>query len=304
MLLINLLVLIISVLLGVAFLTLFERKVLGYVHNRKGPNKLFVKGFTQPFSDALKLLSKEVLIFYMKDYIYFFSSMFMFLFSMMLWLVYPWLMNNFSYSILVMILFLSFNVYPVIFIAWSSNNNYSMLSSLRVVAQMISFEIMLFILIFVFILLIESFSLNLLFKFQDLVFAVVLLPIYLIVFISMLIELNRTPFDLIEGESELVSGFNIEFSGGLFTLIFLAEYSSIMFMGVFLTILFYGVMPQSFIFVLIYMIHVYLIILVRGVLPRIRYDQMMYMCWTDFLIISLTYMFYIWVIKEGLLLMS
>nr|YP_010154750.1 NADH dehydrogenase subunit 1 [Thyreus decorus]QQX27985.1 NADH dehydrogenase subunit 1 [Thyreus decorus] len=294
----NLLMLLILILIGIAFLTLFERKILGYIQNRKGPNKLLFKGIFQPFSDAMKLLSKEILFFNSDYLIYISSPMIMFFLSMLLWLIYPWMVNNFNNTILFILLILSMNVYPIMFIGWSSNNNYSMLGTMRIIAQMISFEISLFIMFFIIMMLIENYNISQLFKFEKIWFLLLIFPIYLILFINLLIELNRTPFDLIEGESELVSGFNVEYMSSLFTFIFLAEYGSILFTSFILTIMFFNFNVNSLFFMVFYMFHIYLIMMIRSVLPRIRYDQMMNMCWTDFLILSLTYMYYIYLMKE------
>nr|ALO64600.1 NADH dehydrogenase subunit 1 [Nomada ruficornis] len=297
--LLNFLFLILMILISVAFLTLLERKILSYIHNRKGPNKVGFKGLLQPFSDAFKLLSKEIMMIFIYKFMYLINPMLMFFFSMILWLIYPWLMNMLNYSMIFMILILGLSIYPIMFIGWSSNNNYSMLGALRSIVQMISFEISLFLMMFIIMLLIENYSFYELINFQlNIKFIFLIFPIYLMFLISMLIELNRTPFDLIEGESELVSGFNVEYYSSLFTLIFLAEYSSIMFMSMILIFMFMGFNFWSMKFILFYMFQLINLLWIRSILPRIRYDKLMYMCWTDFLIITLIYLLNIYFLKE------
>nr|ALO64718.1 NADH dehydrogenase subunit 1 [Nomada goodeniana] len=297
--LLNFLFLILMILISIAFLTLLERKVLSYIHNRKGPNKVGFKGLFQPFSDAFKLLTKEMMMIFIYKFMYIINPMLMFSLSMILWLIYPWLMNMFNFSMIFMILILGLSVYPIMFIGWSSNNNYSMLGALRSIVQMISFEISLFLMMFIIMLLIENYSFYELNNFQlNIKFMFLITPIYFMFLISMLIELNRTPFDLIEGESELVSGFNIEYYSSLFTLIFLAEYSSIIFMSMILIFMFLGFNYWSMKFILSFMIQLMMLLWIRSILPRIRYDKLMYMCWTDFLIITLTYLINIYLMKE------
>nr|ALO64874.1 NADH dehydrogenase subunit 1 [Lasioglossum lativentre] len=297
-----LIILLVMMMIGMAFLTLFERKVLGYIQNRKGPNKVMFLGLFQPFSDVVKLLNKEM---FFLDKINFNYYMFMpvmsLMLSMLLWLVYPFYINIYimNLGMIFMLGIMGVGVYPVMLGGWASNSNYSMLGSIRSVAQSISYEVSLFLIIFNLILLIESFSLLSFFKFQmNIKFLLMVYPIYLMFMISMLIELNRTPFDLVEGESELVSGFNTEYFSGLFALIFMSEYLNIIFMSVLVTIMFLGfsLMSLKFIFTIIF--HIFFIVWIRGVLPRIRYDELMYLCWKKFLSLSLMYIMFILGVKE------
>nr|YP_010154776.1 NADH dehydrogenase subunit 1 [Amegilla calceifera]QQX28011.1 NADH dehydrogenase subunit 1 [Amegilla calceifera] len=302
----NLIVMMLSVLISVAFLTLLERKILGYIQMRKGPNKASIMGLLQPIADAIKLISKEWSFLYVNKILFMFSPLLMITLSMLMWFLYPWsnnyLLNN---SFMLLIALLGLNVYPVMLIGWVSNNNYAMLGSIRSIAQMISFEISLFLMFFILMMLTESYSLKDLYKSQySFKFVMLILPVYLFFFTSMLIELNRTPFDLIEGESELVSGFNVEYYSSFFTLIFLAEYSSIIFMSYIMSVMFFGMKINSLQFVILLMFHMMLIIWMRGVLPRIRYDKLMMMCWTDFLMITMMYNLYIYLIKEIMMNMN
>nr|BDH21148.1 NADH dehydrogenase subunit 1 [Bombus schrencki]BDH21161.1 NADH dehydrogenase subunit 1 [Bombus schrencki] len=295
---------ILLILISVAFLTLFERKMLSYMQLRKGPNKLGIKGLLQPISDALKLLTKEFFFLNFSN-IYLFSPMIMFFLSLMLWFIYPW-MNQFFYidnSIIYLMLILSLMVYPIMFIGWVSFCNYSILGSLRTISQMISFEILLFLMFFMLMMMIESYCIyNFNYLQMNMKFSILLYPLYLIFLISLLIDLNRIPFDLIESESELVSGFNIEYFSSMFVLIFLSEYMNVMFMSMLLTIMFYGLMNWSIYFILIYLFHMILLIMIRGVLPRIRYDKLMMMCWTEMLVLILMYLFFIYLFKEMVLM--
>nr|ALO64335.1 NADH dehydrogenase subunit 1 [Andrena chrysosceles] len=299
--LIHLIGLILLMLIGMAFLTLFERKVLGYIQNRKGPNKVGVVGLLQPFSDVIKLLNKEFFfIDKMNLYLYYFSVVLILLLSMMVWLIYPFFLNIYSMKVGILFLLsvLSMGVYPIMIGGWASNSNYSMLGAIRSVSQSVSYEVSLFLTMFSVILLIESYSLLDLFKFQYYIkFILILVPIYLMFLISLLIELNRTPFDLVEGESELVSGFNTEYFGGSFALIFMAEYLSIIFMSFLISLMFMIFHLFSMKFLIVWLYHIFFIVWIRGVLPRMRYDELMYMCWKKFLSYALIYLMFIFGLK-------
>nr|ALO64463.1 NADH dehydrogenase subunit 1 [Hylaeus confusus] len=298
----------IMMLMSVAFLTLFERKILGYIQDRKGPNKLSIIGLLQPFSDVIKLLNKEFyLIEKINTYYYLFMPMLILILSMFIWVIIPFYINLYSlkFGMMLMLSIMCLGVYPLMLMGWASNSNYSMLGAIRAIAQSVSYEVSLFLMLFSLILLIEGFSLDLFFLYQlNLYFCIFLFPLYLMFLVSMLIELNRTPFDLVEGESELVSGFNTEYYSGEFALIFMAEYLSIIFMSNLITLVFFGVYFFTFKFILIYMFHVFFVIWIRGVLPRIRYDNLMFMCWKKFLSLSLIYLMFIFGAKELFMMLS
>nr|YP_010585938.1 NADH dehydrogenase subunit 1 [Maesaipsyche stengeli]UZZ43661.1 NADH dehydrogenase subunit 1 [Maesaipsyche stengeli] len=286
------LVMLIGVLISVAFLTLLERKVLGYIQFRKGPNKLGIVGLLQPFSDAIKLFSKE---FFTPEYsnylIYLFSPIFSLFVSLLVWLVMPYMFGNIYFYLGFIFIFccLSMGVYLIMMSGWSSNSNYSMIGGMRAIAQTISYEVSLIIMMLSVIILIGDYNLMNLVNYQNMVwFIVFMMPISLIFFSSLLAECNRTPFDFAEGESELVSGFNIEYGGSEFALVFLSEYSSILFMSTLFSMMFLGGNVDSFMFYIKVMLLSFMFIWVRGTLPRYRYDKLMYLTWKVYLTVSLS----------------
>nr|QRV62672.1 NADH dehydrogenase subunit 1 [Zaitzevhydrus formaster ulanulana] len=288
------LLLVICVLIGVAFLTLLERKVLGYIQIRKGPNKVGFMGIPQPFSDAIKLFSKEQTFPLLSNYLMYYYSPVMSLFlSLLMWVSMPYLMGLFMFN-LSMLFFLcvtSLGVYTVMIAGWSSNSSYSLLGGMRAVAQTISYEVSLSLIFMSFMIMIGSFSLMDFFKYQSYIWMIFLfLPLSMIWFVSSLAETNRTPFDFAEGESELVSGFNVEYSSGGFALIFLSEYSSILFMSMLFSVIFLGSNLYSLIFYFELVFISFMFIWVRGTLPRFRYDKLMYLAWKSFLPVSLNYL--------------
>nr|YP_010471463.1 NADH dehydrogenase subunit 1 [Brillia bifasciata]UVG40802.1 NADH dehydrogenase subunit 1 [Brillia bifasciata] len=292
--LINSLILIICVMVGVAFLTLLERKVLGYIQIRKGPNKLGLFGIPQPFSDAIKLFTKEQTNPIMSNYlIYYFSPIFSLFLSLFIWLCMPYFIKLFSFNLGVMFFLCctSMGVYSVMVAGWSSNSNYALLGGLRAVAQTISYEVSLVLIFLSLILLVGSFNFLYFYFYQlNLWFIFMCFPLGIVWMASSLAETNRTPFDFAEGESELVSGFNVEYSAGGFALIFLAEYASILFMSMLFAVLFLGSNLFSFIFFLKLTFISFLFIWVRGTLPRFRYDKLMFLAWKSFLPFSLNFL--------------
>nr|YP_010947409.1 NADH dehydrogenase subunit 1 [Oberthueria caeca]WGO62438.1 NADH dehydrogenase subunit 1 [Oberthueria caeca] len=291
---IGILILIIGVLVGVAFLTLLERKVLGYIQIRKGPNKVGLMGILQPFSDAVKLFTKEQTYPSFSNYlIYYFSPVISFILSLFIWLLVPYFFNMVMFNLGILFFFCctSLGVYSIMIAGWSSNSNYSLLGGLRAVAQTISYEVSLALIFMSSVLLIMDFNLMNFFYYQKYVwFLMIMFPLCLCWFSSMLAETNRTPFDFAEGESELVSGFNIEYSSGGFALIFLAEYSSILFMSLLYVIVYLGGYELNFFFYFKLVMISFLFIWVRGTLPRYRYDKLMYLAWKIYLPISLNFM--------------
>nr|UYC28604.1 NADH dehydrogenase subunit 1 [Pieris rapae] len=290
----GLLILFIGVLVGVAFLTLLERKVLGYVQIRKGPNKIGFMGILQPFSDGIKLFSKEQTYLNYSNYLYYYySPVIGFFLSLIIWMLIPYYFNIIMFNLGVLFFFCctSVGVYILLMAGWSSNSNYSMLGGLRAVAQTISYEVSLALIFGSSLILIMDFNMLSLKIFQENIwFLFLMFPLSLCMFSSMLAETNRTPFDFAEGESELVSGFNVEYSSGGFALIFLAEYSSILFMSMMFVLLYMGGYSLNLGFYLKLSFISFLFIWVRGTLPRYRYDKLMYLCWKVYLPISLNMM--------------
>nr|YP_009642771.1 NADH dehydrogenase subunit 1 [Aiolocaria hexaspilota]QCO91578.1 NADH dehydrogenase subunit 1 [Aiolocaria hexaspilota]UXW88377.1 NADH dehydrogenase subunit 1 [Aiolocaria hexaspilota] len=287
------LVLIIGVLVSVAFLTLMERKILGYIQIRKGPNKVGFMGILQPFSDAIKLFSKEQVYPYMANFLIFLISPVLNLFlALILWMSMPFYcyLLKFNFSVLYFFCVSSLGVYTIMMSGWASNSNYSLLGSLRSVAQTISYEVSMFMILLSFLLLIMSLNLYDFIYYQKFIWFIFLnLPLSFMWFVTSLAETNRTPFDFAEGESELVSGFNVEYSGVSFAFIFMAEYSNILFMSMISVMIFLGGDFFSWFFFLKLVIFSFVWIWVRGTLPRYRYDKLMNLSWKVFLPVSLNY---------------
>nr|UZC53601.1 NADH dehydrogenase subunit 1 [Artemia sinica] len=284
---------VVMVLVSVAFLTLLERKVLGYIQLRKGPNKVGVAGVLQPFSDGIKLFSKEVSLPLTSNFMpYLVAPVFSLFLSFFLWTLIPFMSYGakFSLSFLLVICAMSVGVYSIMVAGWSSNSKYSLLGSIRAGAQTISYEVSLIIIILSPLMLSKNLDLETyLIKSSYLGWPVYLcLPLSICWFITILAETNRTPFDLAEGESELVSGFNTEYMGVGFALIMLSEYASILFMSFLFSIVFGG---MSF---LMFSLVVYSYLWSRGSYPRYRYDKLMYLCWKSLLPVSLMFLCFYW----------
>nr|YP_010401682.1 NADH dehydrogenase subunit 1 [Symphoromyia crassicornis]UQU69105.1 NADH dehydrogenase subunit 1 [Symphoromyia crassicornis] len=290
------LLLIICVMVGVAFLTLLERKVLGYIQIRKGPNKVGLMGIPQPFCDAIKLFTKEQTYPLLSNYIsYYFSPIFSLFLALLVWMCIPLFIKLYSFNlgVLFFLCCTSLGVYTVMIAGWSSNSNYALLGGLRSVAQTISYEVSLALILLSFIFLIMNYNFISFYYYQKyLWFLIISLPLGLAWFASCLAETNRTPFDFAEGESELVSGFNVEYSSGGFALIFLAEYASILFMSMLFSVIFLGCDIYSLLFFLKLVFISFLFIWARGTLPRFRYDKLMYLAWKSFLPFSLNYLIF------------
>nr|URX53136.1 NADH dehydrogenase subunit 1 [Cryptotermes dudleyi]URX54135.1 NADH dehydrogenase subunit 1 [Cryptotermes sp. 7 AB-2022a]URX54174.1 NADH dehydrogenase subunit 1 [Cryptotermes sp. 7 AB-2022a]URX54226.1 NADH dehydrogenase subunit 1 [Cryptotermes sp. 7 AB-2022a]URX54252.1 NADH dehydrogenase subunit 1 [Cryptotermes sp. 7 AB-2022a] len=290
------LLLIVLVLVGVAFLVLLERSVLGYVHVRKGPNKVGFVGLFQPFSDAVKLFTSEQYFPLVSNYLsYYFSPVFSLFLSLLVWVLVPYFSGfvSFGLGLLFFLCCTSLGVYTVMIAGWSSNSNYSLLGGLRSVAQTISYEVSLALILLSFVFLVGGYDLLNFRYFQFYLWLIFFtFPLSLVWFVSCLAETNRTPFDFAEGESELVSGFNIEYGAGGFALIFLAEYASILFMSLLFCVIFLGCDLNSFSFYIKLSFLSYLFIWVRGTLPRFRYDSLMYLAWKSFLPLSLNFLLF------------
>nr|AAG52648.1 NADH dehydrogenase subunit 1 [Heterodoxus macropus] len=288
-------ILVIMMLLTVAFFTLLERKILGYIHFRKGPNKVLLKGVLQPIVDAMKLITKDDSpIIYSNIFLYYISPMFSFIMSMIIWMILPlqFIIFNWVNSFLILFMLLGMGVYSMFLSGWSSNSKYAYLGSLRAVSQSISYEILMSMLFIALMMTTKGMSIYYILKFDPLVFF--LFPFFIAYLFIGLAELNRSPFDLSEGESELVAGYTVEYGGIMYTMIFLSENIMIMFFCYMGSLFFFYI--NSTMSIIFSMMMIYLVCLIRGILPRIRYDHLMMFCWKIMLplmviFVNLTYFF-------------
>nr|WOR81043.1 NADH dehydrogenase subunit 1 [Anaspides jarmani] len=297
----NYMILMICVLVGVAFLTLLERKILGYIQIRKGPNKVGYNGLLQPLADAVKLFNKEQSSPTMSNFLpYYFSPIMTLFLSLVIWSVMPYELSmiSFSMSILFFLACTSMGVYTIMSAGWASNSKYALLGSLRSAAQTISYEVSLALILLSFVFLVGSFDFFSFSEYQkESWFILIGGPLSWVWFVSCLAETNRTPFDFAEGESELVSGFNVEYSSGGFALIFMGEYSSILFMSMLFALIFMGGVVSSMLFYVKVGLISFVFVWVRGTLPRFRYDKLMSLAWKSFLPVSLNYVMFFMSLK-------
>lgn len=307
----------IPILISVAYLTLLERKILGYSQLRKGPNVVGLYGILQPLADGVKLFTKEIVLpSHINLIIYIISPILTLIMGLIPWFIFPWgglkegVLIEHPYSLLLMLAILSVGIFGVLLSGWSSNSKYAFLGSIRAVAQMISYEVSLSLILMSVIIVTGSLNLSYIYQIQSLTnfLLVSLWPISFIYLISMLAETNRAPFDLSEGESELVSGYNVEYSSMAFALFFLAEYSHIIFSSFIFVILFMGELNLNLINVKSGLNWIYtpLIISLKGAIisfiflwvrtsfPRIRYDQLMSLLWKNYLPLSISLL---WIIN-------
>ncbi len=303
--LIKIVAILIPLLLGVAYLTFAERKVIGYIQGRIGPNRVGFRGMLQPFADIIKLVFKEIIIPVRSNrYLFFVAPIFTLTPALIAWAAIPFAPNlilaNINAGVLYVFAMSSIAVYGILIAGWASNSKYAMFGALRSAAQTISYEISMgFALVGV---LIAAGSMN----FQDIILAqqgsllnwffIPLLPLFMVFWISGIAETNRAPFDLAEGESEIVAGFHVEYSGVSFALFFLAEYASMILISFLLAILFLGGwlspfegipgLDEWFAWVpgLAWMLlkvsfFLFAYLWLRATFPRYRYDQLMRLGW-------------------------
>nr|YP_010241771.1 NADH dehydrogenase subunit 1 [Terebellum terebellum]QTI82458.1 NADH dehydrogenase subunit 1 [Terebellum terebellum] len=282
----------ICILLAVAFFTLLERKGLSYIQIRKGPNKVGLAGLPQPIADAAKLLTKEIAKPTMANYSpYFIAPIFSFILALLLWQLYPsmYSVGYFKWGVLFFLCVSALNVYGTLLAGWASNSKYALLGSLRAIAQTISYEVSMALILLFPLFIIGSFDFIEIKEAQTWVWlSFLMFPVSFIWFVTCIAETNRAPFDFAEGESELVSGFNIEYGAAGFALIFLAEYANILVMSLFSALLFFGAENMFFfsndiIFMVKVLFFAFVFIWVRGSYPRFRYDLLMSLTWKGFL---------------------
>jgi len=307
------LAIIVPVLIMMAYLTYAERKVLAAMQLRRGPNIVGPFGLFQPFADAIKMMFKETVIPSGANRVLFLlAPMLTFALAMMAWAVVPvadgWAIADINVGVLYLFAISSLGVYGIIIAGWASNSKYAFLGALRSAAQMVSYEVSMgFVLVSV-VLCVGSLNLTDVVRAQQHVwFCFPLLPMFVVFFISALAETNRAPFDIPEGESEIVAGFFVEYSSMAFGLFFLGEYANMILMSTMTSILFlggwygpFGLLPQFGPLWLILKICFFLFVFiwVRGTFPRYRYDQLMRLGWKVFLPLSLLWL----VITAGVLL--
>ena len=274
-----------------AFVTLFERKILGYRQIRKGPNKVRIIGLMQPFNDAIKLFSKELVFPNLSNTLqYFISPILGLMIVLIRFFLFPFKEMRFSIrmSVLFMYMILRMNVYPVLFSGWASNRKYALLGRLRSVAQTVSYEVRLALILIFFLTIRISLNLNMIISINHYWYKFFLFfPMMGIWLISCIAETNRTPFDFAEGESELVSGFNIEYGRIGFALIFIAEYASIIFIRVVFSLMFFSSRTNNLYFYLLITSLVIVWVWVRTTFPRYRYDKLINLAWKIYLPITL-----------------
>jgi NADH-quinone oxidoreductase subunit H len=308
---------VIVVLIGVAYFTLAERKIMGTIQRRKGPNVVGFQGLLQPLADGLKLFVKEsILPSNANKALFILAPMFTFGLSLMGWVVIPFgeslVLADINVGILYLLAVSALGVYGIILSGWSSNSKYAFLGALRSAAQMVSYEVSIGFIIITVVLCAGSFNLSSIVLAQEKVwFCVPHLPMFVLFFISALAETNRHPFDLPEAEAELVSGYNVEYSAMGFALFFLGEYANMLLMSALTAILFLGgwlpiinifpftLVPGSVWFAIKIGFFVVLFIVMRACLPRFRYDQLMSLGWKVFLPFSLG-----WLILTASILIS
>lgn len=304
--LIKIFVIIVPLLISVAYFTLAERKILGAIQRRMGPNVIGVYGLLQPLSDGFKLFVKETILpSSANKFIFIISPILTFVVSLMGWAIIPFdkysILAEMNIGVLYLFAISSLGVYGIIMSGWSSNSKYAFLGALRSTAQMVSYEVSIGFIMITIVVCCGSFNLQQIIESQqELWFVIMFFPLFLMFFISALAETNRHPFDLPEAEAELVSGYNVEYSAMGFALFSLGEYANMLLMSSINVILFFGgwlsptvmlnFIPGSFWFGIKICVFVILFVWMRAALPRYRYDQLMNLGWKIFLPISLSYL--------------
>jgi len=312
----KILLIVVPLILAIAYLTLAERKVLAAMQLRRGPNRVGPFGLLQPIADGIKLLHKEIIIPQASNPILFvLAPIITFSLSLAAWAVIPFdvgmVLADINVGVLYLFAISSLGVYGIIIAGWSSNSKYAFLGALRSAAQMISYEVSMGLIIISVLLCSGSLNLTkIVLAQQNMWFAIPLFPMFIVFFISILAETNRTPFDLPEAEAELVAGYHVEYSSLPFALFFLGEYANMILLSAMTTILFFGgwlppfaIAPFIWIpgvvwFILKVCFFLFIFLWVRATLPRYRYDQLMRLGWKVFLPFTLCWV----VLTAGILL--
>lgn len=282
-------ILILIVLISVPFITLLEQKILSFIQIRVGPNYIGYSGLLQPFADAVKLFFKETITLRLSTLsVFHINPIIILSLSLFIWVILPIKFSYFTFpfSILFFICLRSLIVYPILSIGWSSNSKYAILGSIRSTAQIISYEVRLIIILLRLALTNQTLNINFINSQNYFYNLLIFIPLGYIWLASTLAETNRSPYDFSEGESELVSGFNTEYSAEGFTLIFISEYTSILFIRSLFSALFLS-FKLDFFFSLKIIFITSLIIWIRAVIPRYRYDKLIRLAWKKFLPISI-----------------
>lgn len=303
--------LIIPMLLAVAYMTLFERKVLAAIQIRKGPNVVGVFGLLQPLADGVKLIFKELTYPVSADKgVFYIAPIITFFLAFLTIAVIPFssyeVLVDFEFGMMFVFALSSLGIYGIILSGWASNSRYALLGSLRSTAQIISYEVSIGLIVQTCLITVGSLNLTDLLEFQRYVYLVFpLFPSFLLFFISSLAETNRPPFDLPEAEAELVSGYNVEYSAVTFALFFIGEYLNIIVSCILTVTIFFGGsyafgFENSFVFSLKVIFFLFLFVWVRATLPRLRYDQLIQLGWKSLLPFSFGWFFFVFCIIYSL----
>jgi len=307
-LILQILAIVVPLLISVAYFTLVERKVMGSIQRRRGPNVIGYLGLLQPLADGLKLFAKETILpSNANTFIFLLAPILTFVLSLLGWAVIPFgdgiVLSDINVGLLYLFAVSSLSVYGILLSGWASNSKYAFLGSIRSAAQMISYEVSIGFIVVTVVLCAGSFNLSEITLAQQNVWYIFpLLPMFFLFVVSALAETNRHPFDLPEAEAELVSGYNVEYSAMGFALFFLGEYANMLLMGSLISTLFLGgwlppfsIIPFTFLpgpvwLALKICFFVVVFSWIRAALPRYRYDQLMELGWKTFLPLSLGWM--------------
>ena len=319
----HIVMILIPLILSVAYMTLLERKVIGYMQSRVGPNRVGPKGLFQPFADVIKLLTKELLVpSYANRKLFILAPVIALVSAFLAWAVVPFsaelVLADVNAGLLFLLAMTSMGVYGIILAGWASNSKYALLGAVRSSAQVISYEIAMGFALIGVVMVANSLNLSAIVTGQSHGYGflgwywIPLLPLVFVYFLSGVAETNRAPFDVAEGESEIVAGFHVEYSGAGFALFFLAEYANIILIATLTAVLFFGgwlspfantALEESFAWVpslawlvLKVLFFIFLFLWFRATLPRYRYDQIMRLGWKIFLPVTI-----IWIFVTGLL---